>query len=325
MKKSALIAGSIIVLATIAGGAIYAAGAGMFGPCAPLSLARTPVCVKLIGSDDLAIQRFVSLQNGQFLAFASQEDGASSLVELDARDGSILSSTPLSLPSDASAMVMAVSEDQSRVALSRHDATTVVLDRASGDTIAEVERYNQAFLGFSPDNRLLTEYGTYPDGLPLIDQALAYDLDDTQAVPTAVPRDVTAAMFASGVSAAISPDHRYFAQAISTPRASGLAAIRVGFLDRPDFAGSIFGTTLSPQCTYGLPRIAFSPDGNSIAAAFSCSARWGITASAMVVWDIDRSQERALVPTTTDWRQIVWLDNDTIGALRRDGLYRIDL
>src|SRR5690606_192752 len=145
-----------------------------------------------------------------------------------------------------------------------------------------------------------------------VENVLAFDPASPGGDPVPVPAGETMGMFASGVSAAVSADLRFFAQSLQTPRESGIAAIRVGALDRPDWPGQALATALRPGCGYLLPKLPFSPGGDRIAASFDCPPRWGTISSALVVWDIEDRRELARVPTQDEWRQIVWLDESSV-------------
>ncbi|KQT49655.1 hypothetical protein ASG47_04895 [Devosia sp. Leaf420] len=311
---------SLVSIAAIAavGGGIYAWGAGWFWPCETLGLMfNNGACQKVAHFDARNIGPFGLLPNGNILvASLPGEDNSSdplALVEIDAKSGEAIHSTLVNdLQPEASVTNMAVSPDGQTVALSFIHNKTHVISRDGGTILRTVDRWFPRYLSFDKSGWLLTDMGTDPTGLPDPNHAEGWPIASNNEDP--VPANVadTAGLYSHGIETALSPDGRTYAQKIDQLRDSAVTGIRIGSVDDPAYAGTLYGLTLRDGCTYASSQISFSPFGKQVAAEFSCPERWGKTASALAVWDYETGKTLLILPTIDYFSSIVWESADTI-------------
>lgn len=311
---------SLVSVAAIAaiGGGIYAWGAGWFWPCETLGLmANNGACQKVAHFDVRQVGPIALLPNGNILVVNSAGEESSSdplaLVEIDANSGAAVHSTLINdMQPEASVTNMAVSPDGQTVALSFIHNKTHVISRDDGKILRTVERWMPRYLGFDKHGWLLTDMGPSLTGMPDTDQAQGWPITATSADPVAANIADTSGLYLHGTNAALSPDGSLFAQKIDQLSDSGVTGIRIGRTDNETNAGTLYGLTLRPGCSYAASEISFSPFGPQVAAEFSCPERWGKVATALAVWDYEVGKTLLILPSIDYFGSLVWESADTI-------------
>lgn len=311
---------SLVSVAAIAaiGGGIYAWGAGWFWPCETLGLmVNNGACQKVAHFDARQVGPIGLLPNGNVLVVNSAGEDSSSdplaLVEIDAKSGEAVHSTLVNdMPTEASVTNMAVSPDGQTVALSFIHQPTKVISRENGKILRTVERWMPRYLAFDKQGWLLTDMGPSLTGMPDTDQAQGWPVASDGQEPVEANIADTSHLYIHGTNAALSPDGKIFAQKIDQLSDSGVTGLRIGPTDNETNAGTLYGLTLRPGCSYAASEISFSPFGPQVAAEFSCPERWGKTASALAVWDYETGKTLLILPTIDYFGSLVWESADTI-------------
>lgn len=311
--------GWILGLAAVAltGGAIYAWGAGWFWPCERLGIPfSNGACASVAHFDNRNVGTFTTLANGNLLvatlAKGTERTDPIALVEVDATTGAIIAETPLpGISLEARPAGIAVSRDETLVALSLYDERTKVITR-DGTEVLSIDRWLPAFLAFDNKGWLLTDMGRHFDAPPDPDGAEAWDINNPASTPVAASIADWSALFRQGVSAALSPDGDYFAQKLDQPHNSPVTGIRIGYIGDERDGGMFLGVNLRPDCSYATSEISFSPFGPQVAAEFSCPERWGQTSTALAVWDYEKSEQLLVLPGIDYFDTLHWASADTI-------------
>lgn len=331
MRWSALLAG-LGAAATAAIG-IAAWGGGAFWPCETLvRMSGSGRCTRILALEDRNLQGMDRLPGGTILAgtrgHGPNPDGPLTLMEIDSARRAIVAYTPISerngsapasggLSARTSLAQVAVNRDGSLAALTAIGMKTTVVDR-QGRVKAVLDRVLPAFIAFDPQDRLLVEMGRNTTGIPDVESAEVFDLSDPAAEPTGLTGMPPPAMFAAGVQTALSGDGSFYAQGVPVNQDAGVAGIHIGAMRDRGAVGAVLATRLRAGCSYGLPRLAFSPDGRKLAAAFACPPRFGTESSALLIWDLVERRTLARIPTGNGWSQPLWLDASTVLVSRYD-------
>lgn len=321
MRKT--IAG-IVVAVLLVGGVIYYWGIGGFWPCEPLPrLFGSDQCRLVQRLEGRSLQDYARLEDGTMLgitrAHGIDPTAPLELVEFDLASGQMQSQLPLTdIPSKSSFSAMLVNHDASRILIGGTSGPALLLDR-QGKVLSE-HRWNvignAAFYG--TEGQVLIDPGINRRGIPDVDNTLVRDINqsDRWALPFLGP--FPEGFFSRSVGTVLTPDGTVYARDMDTNTDSGLAAIAVGNVSGLGALapGHMVGTTLRPGCSYNISRMSFSPDGDRLAAAFSCSNPWGTESTALLVWDILKKETLARIPSDEWWDSPYWLDNDTLLASR---------
>lgn len=337
MRKA--IAGIVLLAVLAVGGVIYYWGIGGFWPCEPLPrLFGDSQCRQVQRLEGRQLQEYARLQDGTMLGITRAHgiDPAEplELVEFDLASGQMQSQIPLTgLPNDRSITALVVNHDASRILIDSLSGPATLLDR-QGEVLGDYRWNvggNAAFYG--TEGQVLADPGINRRGIPDIDNTLIRDINqsDRWALPFLGP--FPEGFFSRGVGTVLSPDGTIYARDMEVNTDTGLAAIAVGNVSGLGALapGHMVGAVLRPGCDYTISRLAFSPDGDRLAAAFACSDRWGMESSALVVWDILKKETLARIPSNEWWDSPYWLDNDTLLAGRYSAdwqvseLFEIDL
>jgi len=305
----------------LAGGAVYAWGAGWFWPCETIGIHFSGgACEKVATFEDRNVGSFLSLPNGHLLVATSAEgpDPATpmSLVEVDPANGATISDTPLpAFALKARTARMAVSGDGTQVALSMVDEKTTVVSR-DGTPLASFNRWTPAFLAFDDKGWLWLDMGRNRNGFPEPDAAEAWAIADPGEEPVAANIADWSTLYRQGINTALSPDGTLYAQKIDQPYDSAITGIRVGYSGSETEPGIFLGLNLRADCSYATSEISFSPFGTQVAAEFSCPERWGQTSTALAVWDYDKRTTLLVLPGIDYFDTLLWQDANTILADR---------
>lgn len=317
MRWGLLCTGLGAVCVALAGGAIYAWGAGWFWPCERLGIFLADgACESVAHFDNRNVGTFTMLANGNLLVATlpkgTERTDPIALVEIDANTGATIAETPLpGISLKARPVGIAVSRDETLVALSMYDERTKVIAR-DGTEVLSIDRWLPSFLAFDDKGWLLTDMGRHFDGPPDPDGAEAWDIDNPASTPVKANIADWSTLFRQGVSAALSPDGDYFAQKLDQPHNSAVTGIRIGYIGDERDGGMFLGVSLRSDCSYATSEISFSPFGPQVAAEFSCPERWGQVSTALAVWDYQKSQQLLVLPGIDYFDTLHWESADTI-------------
>lgn len=308
----------VLVVLLLGGGTVWAWGAGWFWPCEPLGrLSGESQCNRIAALDGRQLQDYKLLADGTLLGVTrgpgTDPDVPPSLVTIDLDSGAVLTEHPIEGLADGwSTHTLIASPDEQLVMIDSLDGPAALLDR-EGQIVAT---HRWGLLGFSDflddAGRVISDPGLNRRGIPDNDRTMIRNLNesDTWLLPFLGP--FPNGFFSRGVGTALSPDGTVYAQNLDGMRESGVAALRVGNVANLEAPGLLFAARLREGCNYFVPHIAFSPDGNRIAAAWWCPTRWGQESSALLVFDIEQNKAVARIPTDDWWSAPRWLDNDTV-------------
>jgi hypothetical protein len=311
------------------GAMVYGYGAGYFWPCE--AFGDRNVCTEIRSIEGRSFQGMVVRPDGTILMTTRQHGTKPSepvmLMTIDPANGDVVSEVEIGgLAPNASVAAMAVSADGERIALAGLDFVDVIDD--AGAPIAELERGLPAYMTFAGDGRLLVYQGTQGELVPSGDTVLAFD--PAQAGQPETGSAETAALFSSGLNTVIRQDGALYAQKLEAA-ASGVVGVRLAATAQPEAPGVLLAAQLRGGCSYHFVDMAFSPDGNRLAATADCPDRWGKESSALIVWDVETGGVVRRIPTRHWWGDMAWLDAQTLvlsrydAEARRAGLFRVDL
>lgn len=319
-----VIAALAILVAALAGGAVYGWGAGAFRPCETIGrLFAGDRCTQILDLPDRSLGGVAMLANGNLLAAASapagEPTGSAKLIEISPRGGAPIGETVLPANQVETQLTdLAVSADGNLVALAqsfregRRRYGLQVFDR-NGKLVSDIGRGLPGYMAFDSQDRLMIHPGGLGYGVPTAAGVEAFALDAPETPITPDPAD-TLKLFEHGLNAAISPDGRIFALLMDHLGSQPFVGLRVGQVGQESEPGQLFATSLRADCGYVMSDIAFS--AGKLAAEFDCPERWGQTSSALVVWDYVDGNMLLTLPTIDGFSDLLWLNETTLVASR---------
>lgn len=319
--RGGMLGAAVLLTGMIAGG-VYAWGAGFFWPCEALSrLTGNSQCTLVLKLDGQQLERFAVLPDGNVIGVTTEagRNGLHRLAVFDAETGAVLSDDPIpDYPADQSVSTLLVNHDGSRMLIDSLNGPAALLDRTGA--VLGTYRWNiGAFAAFDgKDGRVLADPGFNRRGIPDADRTLVRNINESEEWVEPFVGPHPRGFFSSGVSTVLSPRGTIYAQGLDGARDSGVAGLRIGTVDALDAPGRLLATRLREGCSYYLPRLAFSPDGTKLAAAFSCPPRWGTESSALVVWDMATYKTLARIATEKWWQLPRWTSESSLLVGRYD-------
>ena len=223
------------------------------------------------------------------------------------------------LPADAYWTDAAIAPDGSRLVVAMLDEPTRVLERSTGEVLAELSLYGMTPWGFAgPDEVRLGTGAAGPQGN--LSRPPAPSGRSTASSGRGSAGAEARPLFHQGVSWALSPDGALLAQHVRTRADTGVVAVRLSSAAAPGTEGELLVAPLGAWLPEGqlVPRLSFSPSGSHLAGLFDSAPVWGRATSALLVWDVETRELVRRVPTRRDrWDNLVWREEAREVAVSR--------
>ena len=312
--RTRLAGASLVTVALAAAGFGFGWGVGLFDPCGLVDrVVRLSTCRIVETLEDHSVEALLPFNSDRLLVAvrAAGPDAATppSLAELDLAEGTWSAEVDLpALPANASWSYAALATDGGRLVVAMLDEPTRVLDRSTGEVLAELPLYGLGPLDFAgPDAVRLATDAASLHGAPRPAARVFGALDGIER-PSVDAADALP-LFRQGVSRALSPDGTLLAQHVRTRADTGIVAVRLTEAAAPDTDGDLLVAPLSAWLPEGqlFPWLSFSTSGAYLAASFDSAPVWGRATSALLVWDVATRALVARVPTRGGrWENLVW-------------------